>query len=523
MNRGETRAVARADRGLQRFKEMEEKALLLGGESGIAKHHQAGKLTALERLDILLDKGSFIEMGKFASPMVDMMRIRDANFRDGVITGSGLISGRLVYVFAQDFTSQGGSIGSIHGEKIDELIDEAMKNGAPLIQLLDSGGARINEGVSSLGAATSILLRNVHASGLIPQISVIMGPCAGAAAYSPALTDFVIMVADSAQMFLTGPDVAKAVTHQEVTLNELGGLDVHSRMTGSAHLVADDDTHALKITHQLLSYLPQNWRDKPNQIRSFSPPDRVEPKLNSLVLDNSDSYDMREIVYDVVDGRTFFEVHERFAPNVIVGFARLDGWSVGIVGNQPRVMDAALDANACIKAARFIRTCDAFNIPVITLVDVAGFVPGKEQEERRVIIEAAKLSHAYAEATVPKVSIIPRRALGYASAVMGSKGLNVDRVWAWPSADIGLMNLEDAIEHMFGDEIRTSENPQEIRSRFLEEYRDTFEGPYYAAVHRFIDGVIEPDTTRPHLIRALTELQEKSVGHEPKKHSNMPL
>jgi propionyl-CoA carboxylase beta chain len=496
-----------------------------GGAARVEKQHEAGKMTARERIEFLLDEGSFEEFDKLV-----VHRSRDFGLDkqlypgDGVITGHGLIDGRNVFVFAQDFTVFGGSLSETHAEKICKVMDLAMKVGAPIIGLNDSGGARIQEGVVSLGGYADIFLRNTLASGVVPQISCIMGPCAGGAVYSPAITDFNIMVKDTSYMFITGPDVIKTVTHQEVTKEALGGAITHNSVSGVAHFAADSDEHALRIVRELFSFIPSNNLEDPPRVEVSDPVDRLEPKLNDIVPEASNQpYDIRDVVNAVVDDGYFFEVQQMFAPNICVGFARLGGRSVGIVANQPAFLAGVLDISASVKGARFVRFCDCFNIPLITFEDVPGFLPGVSQEHGGIITHGAKLLYAYAEATVPKVTVITRKAYGGAYAVMASKHIRTDVNFAWPSAEIAVMGAEGAVGILYRRELNEAQDKESARNSRILELQDKFANPYIAAERGFVDEVIEPAQTRPKLIRALSLLENKRDTNPPRKHGNIPL
>ena len=496
-----------------------------GGTARVEKQHEAGKMTARERVEFLLDEGSFEEFDKLV-----VHRSRDFGLDkqlypgDGVITGHGLIDGRNVFVFAQDFTVFGGSLSETHAEKICKVMDLAMKVGAPIIGLNDSGGARIQEGVVSLGGYADIFLRNTLASGVVPQISCIMGPCAGGAVYSPAITDFNIMVKDTSYMFITGPDVIKTVTHEEVTKEELGGAVTHNSVSGVAHFAADSDEHALRIVRELFSFIPSNNLEDPPRVEVSDPVDRIEPKLNDIVPEASNQpYDIRDVVNAVVDDGYFFEVQQMFAPNICVGFARLGGRSVGIVANQPAFLAGVLDIAASVKGARFVRFCDCFNVPLITFEDVPGFMPGVSQEHGGIITHGAKLLYAYAEATVPKVTVITRKAYGGAYAVMASKHIRTDVNFAWPSAEIAVMGAEGAVGILYRRELNDAQDKESIRNSRILELQDKFANPYIAAERGFVDEVIEPAQTRPKLIRALSLLENKRDTNPPRKHGNIPL
>jgi propionyl-CoA carboxylase beta chain len=496
-----------------------------GGSVRVQKQHDAGKMTARERIEFLLDEGSFEEFDKLV-----VHRSRDFGLDkqiypgDGVITGHGLIDGRNVFVFAQDFTVFGGSLSETHAEKICKVMDLAMKVGAPIIGLNDSGGARIQEGVVSLGGYADIFLRNTLASGVVPQISCIMGPCAGGAVYSPAITDFNIMVKDTSYMFITGPDVIKTVTHEEVTKEELGGAVTHNSISGVAHFAADSDEHALRIVRELFSFIPANNLEDPPRVEASDPHDRIEPKLNELVPEASNQpYDIRDVINAVVDDGYFFEVQQMFAPNICVGFARLGGRSVGIVANQPAFLAGVLDIDASVKGARFVRFCDCFNIPLITFEDVPGFLPGVSQEHGGIITQGAKLLYAFAEATVPKVTVITRKAYGGAYCVMASKHIRTDVNFAWPTAEIAVMGAEGAVGILYRRELSDAQDKESVRNAKIAELEDKFASPYVAAERGFVDEVIEPAQTRPKLIRALALLENKRDSNPPKKHGNIPL
>jgi propionyl-CoA carboxylase beta chain len=502
-----------------------EAALQGGGAERIRRQHDAGKMTARERIEFLLDDGSFEEFDRFKKHRCLDFQMQDQQYPgDGVIAGHGLIEGRKVFVFAQDFTVFGGSLSETNAEKICKVMDMAMKVGAPVIGLNDSGGARIQEGVVSLGGYADIFLRNTLASGVVPQISAIMGPCAGGAVYSPAITDFNIMVKKTSYMFITGPDVIKTVTHEEVTKEELGGALTHNSVSGVAHFAADNDEDCLRLIRELLSFIPSNNLDDPPRLATSDPADRVDERLDRVVPDAPNvPYDIRAIVHSVVDDGYLFEVHEHYAKNIVVGFARLNGRAVGIVANQPAHLAGVLDIDASIKAARFVRFCDCFNIPLITFEDVPGFLPGVEQEHGGIIRHGAKLLFAFAEATVPKITVITRKAYGGAYCVMASKHIRADVNFAYPTAEIAVMGAEGAVGILYRREIGQSKDPQlEARSR-ADEFRDKFASPYIAAERGFIDEVIEPRFTRAKLIRALELLETKRDQNPPKKHGNIPL
>ncbi len=510
---------------IKRLRELKAQARLGGGPERIKAHHKKGRLTARERLDLLLDKGSFREVDAFVQHRTHDFGLDEQKYLgDSVVTGWGTIEGRLVYVFSQDFTVFGGSLGEVHAEKICKIMDMAMKNGAPVIGLNDSGGARIQEGVVSLGGYADIFLRNTLASGVIPQISAIMGPCAGGAVYSPALTDFIFMVRNSSYMFVTGPDVVKAVTHEEVTFEELGGASVHAEKSGVCHVAADSEADTLYLIRKLLSYLPQNNMEDPPFVPSNDDPLRMDEALDRLIPDDPGKpYDIKDAIRMIVDNGQFFEIHESFAQNIVVGFARLGGHSVGIVANQPAVLAGVLDIDASEKAARFVRFCDAFNIPLVTFVDVPGFLPGTYQEHHGIIRAGAKLLYAYCEATVPKLTVITRKAYGGAYDVMSSKHIRGDINLAWPSAEIAVMGPEGAVNIIFRKEIEKAEDPLKRKAELVAEYREKFANPYIAAERGYLDDVIEPRETRPRLINALEMLSNKRDANPAKKHGNIPL
>jgi len=504
---------------------MRERALQGGGPARIEKQHEKGKLTARERLDLLLDEGTFVEQDMFVTHRATGFGMEEQKILgDGVVTGYGRVDGRLVFVFSQDFSVFGGSLSEAHAEKVCKLMDLAMRAGAPVIGLNDSGGARIQEGVASLGGYAEIFLRNTLASGVIPQISAVLGPCAGGAVYSPAITDFIIMARNTSYMFVTGPNVVKTVTHEDVTLEELGGADVHATTSGVAHFSADNEVEALEIIRKLLSYIPSNNREDPPRIDSDDPVDREDADLDTLVPENSNKpYEMRDVIHRIVDYGEFLEVHEHYAGNILVGFARMGGRSVGIVANQPAQLAGVLDINSSLKGARFIRFCDAFNIPLITFVDVPGFLPGLEQEHGGIIKHGAKLLYAFCEATVPRLTIITRKAYGGAYDVMNSKHIRGDVNLAWPTAEIAVMGPKGAVEIIFRKEIAAEEDAEAAVERRVDEYRTTFANPYVAAQRGYVDDIIEPRTTRRRLIEALTMLETKVDRNPPKKHGNIPL
>lgn len=496
-----------------------------GGKARLEKQKTAGKMTARERVEFFLDEGSFEEFDKFVVHRSTDFGMEEQKFPgDGVITGHGLVDGRNVFVFAQDFTVFGGSLSETHAQKICKVMDMAMKTGAPVIGLNDSGGARIQEGVVSLAGYADIFLRNTLASGVIPQISCILGPCAGGAVYSPAITDFNVMVKDTSYMFITGPDVIKTVTHEDVTKDELGGAMTHNAKSGVAHFAADSDKHALLITRELLSFIPSNNMDDPPFIATEDPHDRADERLNSMVPESATQpYDIRDIVHNVVDEGYFFEIQQHYAPNIVIGFARLGGSSVGIVANQPAFLAGVLDIDASVKAARFVRFCDCFNIPLITFEDVPGFLPGVNQEHLGIIRHGAKLLYAFAEATVPKITVITRKAYGGAYCVMSSKHIRTDINFAYPTAEIAVMGAEGAVGILYRKELLDTTNPEENRQRIVNDFNEKFANPYVAAERGYIDEVIEPQFTRPKLIRALSLLKNKRDSNPPKKHGNIPL
>jgi acetyl-CoA carboxylase carboxyltransferase component len=496
-----------------------------GGEERVKAHKAKGRGTAYERLDILLDPGSFRELDAFVEHRSTNFGLDKQRFPgDSVVTGWGTIDGRLVFVYSQDFTVLGGSLSEVHAQKIIKIMEMAMKTGAPIIGLNDSGGARIQEGVESLAGYAEIFLNNTLASGVIPQISVIMGPCAGGAVYSPALTDYVIMVQDTSYMFITGPNVVKQVLNEDVTAEQLGGASVHATKSGVCHLVGSDETEALLLVRELLSYLPQNNMEDAPVIPSTDDPLRADAALDTLVPDNPNKpYDMKEIITKIVDEGYFFEIQADFAANIVTGYARLGGYSVGIVANQPMVLAGVLDINASEKAARFIRNCDAFNVPIITLVDVPGYLPGSDQEHSGIIRAGAKLLYAYCEATVPKLTVTTRKAYGGAYCVMSSKHIRGDLNLAWPTAEIAVMGPEGAVEIINRREISEADNGAAKKTELVAEYRQKFAHPYIAAARGFVDDVIEPRETRARLINALQVFQNKRDTNPPRKHGNIPL
>ncbi len=503
----------------------EKLAELGGGQERIDQRHRAEKLTARERIALLLDEGSFQETDKFVVHQShDFGMEKKRIYGDGVVTGFGTIGGRTVFVFAQDFTVFGGSLSETNAAKICKIMDAAMKAGAPIIGLNDSGGARIQEGVASLAGYADIFLRNVLASGVIPQISAIIGPCAGGAVYSPAITDFIIMTRGSSNMFITGPDVIKAVTHEEVTMEELGGAETHNTLSGVAHFAAQNEEHTLALIRELLSFLPNNNMEDPPEKETMDPPDRTSEELNNVVPDDPNQpYDVRRIVTDVLDDKYFFEVQEHYARNIVIGFGRLDGKPVAVVANQPDYLAGVLDIDSSDKAARFVRFCDAFNLPLITFEDVPGFLPGVAQEHGGIIRHGAKLLYAFAEATVPKVTIITRKAYGGAYCVMASKHIRADINYAYPTAEIAVMGPEGAVKIVHKRDLEKAADPEKMNREKVDEFRKKFANPYVACEKGYLDGVIEPKDTRPKLIAALKMLENKRDLNPPKKHGNIPL
>ena len=505
--------------------ELRAKARMGGGEKAIEKQHAKGKYTARERIDMLLDPGSFEEMDMFKLHRCTNFGMEKKQYLgDGVVTGSGTIDGRLVYVFAQDFTVNGGSLSETMAEKICKVMDQAMKMGAPCIGLNDSGGARIQEGINALGGFAEIFQRNIMASGVVPQISGIFGPCAGGAVYSPALTDFTLMMEGTSYMFLTGQKVVTTVTGEDVSQEDLGGASVHSTKSGVTHFTAQTEEEGLATIRTLLSYIPQNNMEETPLVNCTDPIDRLEDKLNDIVPDNPRrSYDMYDVIHAIVDNGEFLEVQRDYAKNIIVGFARMNGQSVGVVANQPKVLAGVLDCNASRKAARFVRFCDCFNIPLVTLVDVPGFLPGTGQEYQGVILHGAKLLYAYGEATVPKVTVTLRKSYGGSHIVMSCKQLRGDMNYAWPTAEIAVMGAEGAVGVLYAKEAKAQADPKAFIKEKEEEYRNLFANPYNAAKYGYIDDVIEPRNTRFRVIRALQQLQTKKLSNPAKKHGNIPL
>ena len=510
---------------IERLRELREKAKLGGGKERIEAQHAKGKLTARERIELLLDPDSFVEIDPFVVHRCTEFGMAEKKILgDGVVTGYGTIDGRPVFVFSQDFTVFGGSLGEMFAKKVCKIMDLAMKVGAPVIGLNDSGGARIQEGVASLAGYGDIFFRNVLASGVIPQISAIMGPCAGGAVYSPALTDFIIMVEKTSHMFITGPNVIKAVLGQEVTFEELGGALVHNKKSGVAHFIVKNEEECMQLIRTLLSYLPSNNMEDPPVVDTGDDPNRMDAELAEIIPDDPDKpYDVKEVIHHVVDNGEFLEVQPLWAPNIVIGFARLNGRTVGIVANQPLYYAGALDINSSIKAGRFVRFCDAFNIPIVTFVDVPGFLPGIDQEHGGIIRNGAKLLYAYCEATVPKITVILRKAYGGAYDVMGSKHSGADINLAWPTGEIAVMGAEGAINIIFRKELAKAKDPEKRRVELVAEYRRKFANPYVAAEKGYIDDVIEPTETRPRLISALEMLVTKRESRPAKKHANIPL
>jgi propionyl-CoA carboxylase beta subunit len=505
-----------------RLDAMRAEARLGGGQDRIDQQHARGKLTARERLDLLLDAGSFIELDAFVTNRNP--EVETAFLGDGVVTGHGLIDGRLVFVFSQDFTVFGGSLSEAYAEKICKVMDLAMKVGAPIIGLNDSGGARIQEGVVSLGGYADIFLRNTLASGVVPQISLVLGPCAGGAVYSPAITDFTVMVEGTSYMFVTGPNVVKAVTHEDVDAERLGGATTHTTRSGVAHLAAHDEAEALAAARRILGHLPQNNLSDSPIVATTDPSDRQDPELDEIVPDDpSKPYDMHGVIERIVDDGAFLEIQPGWAPNILTGFARLGGRSVGIVAQQPSVLAGALDIDASTKAARFVRTCDCFNVPLITFVDVPGFLPGVAQEDGGIIRHGAKLLFAYCEATVPKLTVITRKAYGGAYDVMSSKHVRGDLNLAWPTAEIAVMGADGAVNILYREQLAAAADPVTERARLIAEYETRFANPYVAAARGYVDDVIKPSETRPRLIAGLTMLADKRDTNPPKKHGNIPL
>ena len=509
---------------IHKLEEKISQAILGGGDTRINSQHSKGKLTARERIHFLLDQNSFEEIGMFVTHRSTNFNLEKQKFLgDGVVTGYGKINGRLVYVFAQDFTVMGGSLSEAHAEKICKIMDLAIKNGAPLIGLNDSGGARIQEGVVSLAGYADIFFKNTMASGVIPQLSAIMGPCAGGAVYSPALTDFIMMVENTSYMFVTGPNVVKTVTHEDVTAEELGGATSHSSKSGVAHFKYNNEIELIENLKRLLSYLPQNCEESPEKLK-YKHTNETRPKLDNIVPENPNQpYDIREIIYSTIDDNSFHEVHKDYAENIVCGFARIAGMSIGIVANQPAFLAGVLDNNASKKAARFVRFCDCFNIPLLVFEDVPGFLPGTDQEWNGIINNGAKLLYAFSEATVPRITVITRKAYGGAYDVMNSKHIGADINYAWPSAEIAVMGSQGAAEIIFKKEIKEANDPQKKLKEKELEYAELFANPYNAAARGYIDEVIKPSQTREKLIKAFTMLENKVINLPKKKHGNIPL
>ncbi len=514
--------------GLSKIELLEQKnaeALLGGGQDRIDAQHKKGKLTARERVDLLLDPGSFEEIGKFVMHRSkDFGLDKEYYLGDGVVTGYGTVNGRLVYVFSQDFTVFGGSLSETHAEKIVKIMDLAMKNGAPVIGLNDSGGARIQEGVVALGGYAEIFYRNVVSSGVVPQVSIIAGPCAGGAVYSPAMTDFIFMVKHTSQMFITGPEVIRSVTGEEIGFEELGGAMTHNSTSGVAHFAADDEAECFEQVRTLLSFLPSNNMDDPPSIAPTDDPERMDEALQTIIPDSpKKAYDMKQVIEAVVDDGFFYEVQPFWAQNLVIGLARLDGQVVGVVGNQPIARAGTLDIDASIKGARFVRFCDAFNIPLVTFVDVPGFLPGTQQEHGGIIRHGAKLLYAYCEATVPKLTVITRKAYGGAYDVMASKHIRADFNLAWPTAEIAVMGVDAAVKIIFRRELSNADDPEARQAELVDDYQRRFANPYVAAERGYVDRVIEPRETRPELIKALRMARGKRQSLPPRKHGNIPL
>ncbi|WP_234572824.1 acyl-CoA carboxylase subunit beta [Rhodohalobacter sp. 614A] len=513
---------------IRKLVEYREIARMGGGEKRIESQHGKGKFTARERVEFLLDEGSFEEFDMFVTHRTKSFGLWEQRIlSDAVVTGHGTIDGRLVYIFSQDFTVFGGSLSEVFAQKICKIMDQAMKMGAPIIGINDSGGARIQEGVRSLAGYGDVFQKNIEASGVVPQISAIFGPCAGGAVYSPALTDFTMMVEKTSYMFVTGPKVVKTVTGEEITVDELGGPNVHATKSGVTHFVAENEEEGLLLIRKLLSYIPQNNLEDPPLAKCNDPIDRLDEELNEIIPDNPQvPYDVKDIIYTIVDDGEFLEVHRRYARNIVVGFAKFNGMPVGIVANQPNYLAGVLDIESSKKAARFVRFCDSFNIPIVTLVDVPGFLPGSGQEYGGIILHGAKLLYAYGEATVPKITVVLRKAYGGAYDVMSSKHLRGDINYAWPSAEIAVMGPKGAIEILYSKELAEISDEEE-RAKFIQEkekeYKEQFANPYQAARYGYIDDVIEPRNTRFRIIRALQSLQTKKVVNPPKKHGNIPL
>ena len=513
------------DDAIKRLHELRKKSKLGGGKERIEKQHKAGKLTARERVELLLDPNTFQEIDSFVTHRIyDFGMEKNRIMGDGVITGFGKINGRPTYVFSQDFTVFGGTLSLAHAEKICKVMDMAKKMGIPLIGLNDSGGARIQEGVVSLAGYAEVFWRNVQVSGVIPQISAVMGPCAGGAVYSPAMTDFIFMVDKTSYMFITGPDVVRTVTHEDVTFDGLGGAHIHAEKSGVAHFLEENDEACLDEIRRLFDYLPLNNMEDPPRIKSSDNPDRMDEELNHIIPENPNQpYEMKEVIQRIVDEGSFFEVHKHYAQNIIVGFARLDGRVIGIVAQEPSVLAGCLDIDASIKGARFIRFCDAFNIPIIVFEDVPGFLPGVTQEHGGIIKHGAKLLYALCEATVPRITVVTRKSYGGAYCVLSSKQIRGDLNFAWPTAEIAVMGPEGAINIIYRRELKNAKDPEALRKKLVDEYREKFANPYVAAARGYIDDVIEPKETRPKLITGLDLIENKRDKLPPKKHGNIPL
>ncbi len=513
------------DPRIEALREKREAAKLGGGTAAIQKQHDRGKLTAHERIELFVDPGTFEEMDPFKVHRCQDFGMQKRRYPgDGVVTGIGRVNGRVTAIFAQDFTVFGGSLSGANAEKVCKLMDTAMKIGCPIVGLNDSGGARIQEGVVSLGGYADIFLRNTLASGVVPQLSAVMGPCAGGAVYSPAITDFIVMVDGTSYMYVTGPAVVKTVTHEDITHDELGGAGAHSEKSGVAHFRVPEDAAALAVLKRLLSFLPQNNMEMPPPGPGTDDTNRMEQRLNEIVPEDPNKpYDMREVIRLIVDDADFMEVHEHYAENIVVGFAHLGGRTIGIIGNQPQVLAGCLDVAASLKGARFVRFCDCFNIPLVTFEDVPGFLPGSDQEWNGIIKHGAKLLYAYCEATVPKLTVITRKAYGGAYDVMSSKHIRGDWNVAWPSAEVAVMGAKGAVEIIFRKQIAAADDPAAEEAKLVEEYKERFANPYVAAERGYLDDVIEPRTTRPRLIAALAMFETKRDSNPPKKHGNIPL
>jgi propionyl-CoA carboxylase beta chain len=516
---------AEIDKKIKKMFDLKETAKMAGGQKRIDAQHAKGKLTARERIELLLDSGTFREIDMLVHHHSTQFGLdKNIYYGDGVVTGYGNLNGEKVFIFSQDFTVLGGSLAAEHGRKICKIMEMAMKNGCPVIGINDSGGARVQEGVISLGAYADIFLLNTLTSGVIPQISVIMGPCAGGAVYSPAITDFIIMVKKTSYMFVTGPKVVKTVTHEELTSEELGGADTHATKSGVAHFTVENDMEAMKLVQKIMTFIPPNNRDDPPFISNDDPVDRINEDLNYIVPANPNQpYDMKDVITKIADKEDFLEVHKDFAQNIIVGFIHLGGRSVGVIANQPMVLAGCLDIDSSKKAARFIRFCDAFNIPILTFEDVPGFLPGANQEWGGIITNGAKLLYAYCEATVPKITVITRKAYGGAYDVMNSKHVRGDLNFAWPSAELAVMGAKGAVEIIFKKEIDSASNPAKRQDELIEEFNEMFANPYIAASYGYIDDIIEPKYTRLRLIEGFNILENKVDKNPPKKHGNIPL